>query len=415
MHRYCSETENKRRGSSIKKVQKIDKIFIFPLKAAEINFLKIQVSMSYGGYPDLKDVRKILVIKLRHLGDVLLTGPVFRTLKQAFPQAGIDAYIYQEALPMLEGHPAIDRCILYDRSWKNLNLLSRIRKEAGLLREIRGQGYDLVVNLTEGDRGVLAAKVSGARIRAGMRPKGNRQRSWLTHIAKDCPSPRHAVEKNLDVLRRIGIFPSFEDRELDFYLPDEARRKAFVLTGGAPFVLIHPTSRWRFKCWPVAKMRALVERLIVSGKKVVLTSGPDPVEREMSSQIAEGLDVLNLAGQVTLKELGALIDASEMLICVDSVPFHLASALKHPVIAIFGPTSDVAWGPWRNPYAAIVASAMSCRPCYLDGCGGSKRSDCLESLSVDAVLHAVHGLQSKIFAKVGSSSFGVCQELVDGP
>src|SRR4029077_20032048 len=107
----------------------------------------------------------------------------------------------------------------------------------------------------------------------------------------------------------------------------------------APFVLIHPTSRWRFKCWPAPKMRQLAERLLREGKRVIVTSGPDPIEMEMAQEISQGLDILNLGGKVSLKELGALIDRSELLICVDSVSFHMASALKKPVVALFGPTS----------------------------------------------------------------------------
>lgn len=377
--------------------------------------------MHYGGYPDLSQVKKILVIKLRHLGDVLLAGPVFRALRQASPGAEIDAYIYREAFPMLEGHPAIDRMIGYDRSWKSLGISGRLWKEAALLWEIRKRGYDLVINLTEGDRGILAALVSGAKIRAGVRPKGKWQQAALTHIVKDCPSPRHTVERNLDLLRRIGIFPKEEDRELDFHVPDEARKRAIGWTGGGSFVLVHPTSRWRFKCWPVAKMRLLTEKLLESGKKVVFTSGPDSTEVRMVDEIARGMDVLNLAGAVSLKELGALIRESELLVCVDSVSQHIASALKRPVVAIFGPTSDAAWGPWRNPYAKIVSLPLSCRPCYLDGCGGSKRSDCLESLPVEAVFQSIVSLakpktrsQPEVFPEVGAARFGIGEQLIDG-
>jgi heptosyltransferase-3 len=345
--------------------------------------------VSYGDYPDLTDVKKILVVKLRHLGDVLLTSPVFRSLKEAVPQAEVDAYIYKEALPMLDGHPDIDQLIGYDRNWKKGGFFTRIGKELSILSEIRKRGYDLVVNLTEGDRGVLAALASKAKIRVGFRPKGKWQQKSLTHIAKDCPNLRHTVERNLDVLRRIGIFPPLESRELYLHLPDAAREKARAFAGKEPFVLIHPTSRWRFKCWPIHKMRQLAERLLSEGKRVILTSGPDAEEKKMAQEISQGLDVLNLGGAISLKELGSLIDLAELLICVDSVPFHMASALKKPVVALFGPTSDVTWGPWRNPLARIVASERSCRPCYLDGCGGSKRSDCLESLPLESVLRAV--------------------------
>lgn len=345
------------------------------------------MALSYGDYPDLSNVRKILVVKLRHLGDVLLTGPVFTALKQALPSAQIDAYIYREAIPMLEGHPDIESLIGYDRGWKKRGFFSRMGREIGILRQIRREGYDLIVNLTEGDRGIFAALASGAKICVGFAPKGGWQKKVLTHIAKECPTPRHTVERNLDALRRIGIFPSEEARELFFHIPDSAKGASEAL---APYVLIHPTSRWRFKCWPVPKMRELVGKLLAEGKRVVLTSGPDPIERQMLQEIGEGMDVLNLGGRVSLKELGALIDKAELLVSVDSVPFHIASALKRPVVALFGPTSEVTWGPWRNPQAKIVSLKMSCRPCYLDGCGGSKRSDCLESISVEAVLKAVH-------------------------
>jgi heptosyltransferase-3 len=92
------------------------------------------------------------------------------------------------------------------------------------------------------------------------------------------------------------------------------------------------------------------------------------------------------------------------------VPLHMASALKKPVVAIFGPTSDAAWGPWRNPRAKVVAQNISCRPCYQDGCGGSKYSDCLHTLPVERVLEA---LDSEVLSEVGAPRLRICEELVD--
>ena len=362
--------------------------------------------MRYGDYPDFDGVKKVLVIKLRHLGDVLLTGPVFSALKLEFPGAQVDAYIYSEAAPMLQGHPAVDRLLVYDRAWKRLGILGRLRKEWALLKKIRKEGYDLVINLTEGDRGSLAAICSGAEIRVGFAPKGKWLKGSLTHIVKHCLSLRHTVERNLDALRRIGIFPAREERELFFDVPREAKESIFYKVGREPFVLIHPTSRWRFKCWPIKKMRELIENLILRGKRVVLSCGPDRIEREMAEEISRGLDVLSLGGEISLKELGALIEASELLVCVDSVPFHIANALKKPVVAIFGPTSDVTWGPWRNPHAQVVAQKLSCRPCYLDGCGGSKVSDCLENLSVSFVLKICLS-KIEVLSEVGAASMSI--------
>ena len=122
---------------------------------------------------------------------------------------------------------------------------------------------------------------------------------------------------------------------------------------------------------------------------MVLTSGTDLIEKQMVDEIAKGQNVLNLGGILSIKQLGALIEQADGLVCVDSFPFHLACALKKPVVALFGPTSDVTWGPWRNPYAKIITVKKSCRPCYLDGCGGSKRSECLEEISLRQIVDAV--------------------------
>src|SRR6266849_1427816 len=159
----------------------------------------------YGDYPDLAKVRRVRVVKLRHHGDVLLCSALFN---------------------VLEGHPAIDAFHLYDYSWKQLGLWRRIGRELALLRAIRGRGYDLVINLTEGDRGALCALFSGARYRVGWAPEGGAgrfKRRLYTHIVKRPRLPRHMVELNLDAARRIGIFPEPEERDLVFAIPEAAR------------------------------------------------------------------------------------------------------------------------------------------------------------------------------------------------
>lgn len=338
-----------------------------------------------------EQVRRILVIKLRHLGDVLLTTPVFHTLKKFLPNASIDAYIYSESLPMLEGHPDISQFLLYDRAWKKLPLYKRLKEEAALLLKIRAQGYDLVINLTEGDRGALAALISKAPLRVGFDPGSSGflgKRKIFTHLVKNCHRPRHAVERNLDALRKMGFFPSWEDRQLDFIIPPSATEK---VKQWKDFVAIHPVSRWRFKCLPPERMALLISELRKRGEKVILTSGPDPHEKALIEDImklVKDSEVISLAGELSLKELGALYLQARALITVDSVPLHIASALQVPVVALFGPTSEESWGPWRHPHARVVAQSLPCRPCHLDGCGGSKRSDCLDTLSIQEILRA---------------------------
>ncbi|MDM8552219.1 putative lipopolysaccharide heptosyltransferase III [Desulfobacterales bacterium HSG2] len=354
---------------------------------------------NYGNYPDLSQVRRILVIKLRHHGDVLLTSPVFSVFKSRFPQSEISAYIYKETFPILEGHPAIAGFHLYDRDWKSLSFWQRAVEETRLMREIKKQRYDLVINLTEGDRGAFVALLSNAGVRIGVKPEeqGKYKQKIFTHLVKHCKHPRHTVEQNLDALRRIGIFPSYKERDLFFHIPDSARRTILKYLREAGFqegsyILIHPTSRWMFKCWPADKVVRLIHRLNKEGYPLVISSSPDPKELSMIEQIlplCHDISLLNIAGKLSLKEFGALIESSACLICVDSLPVHIASALKTPVAAIFGPSSEDAWGPWKNPGGRVIAENISCRPCNLDGCGGGKVCDCLEQLPVDRVFDEI--------------------------
>lgn len=344
---------------------------------------------NYGNYPDLSFVERVLVIKLRNLGDVLLSSPVFTHLKKSLPNAVIDAYITSESLPMLAGHPAISHFHLLDRSKRSL------ARDARLLWDIRGRGYDLVINLTEGDRGAIAALVSGAEICVGIDPGSSGfplKRNLYTQLVKPCKTPRHAVERDLDALRRIGLFPAPHERELFYAVPPEAHARAIELVAACgltpgEFILFHGSSRWRFKAPSKAKIQNIVKALQKQGNTVVLTGGPGE---------AEEIDgAINLAGKTSLKELGALMQLSKGLITVDSVTLHMASALKVPVVALFGPTSEKNWGPWRHPRAQVVTQALSCRPCLMDGCGGSKHSDCLETLSTESILTAWELLQQQ--------------------
>lgn len=347
-------------------------------------------------YPDLSHVRTILVAALRHHGDVLLSSPLFSCLKQALPQAEIDAYIYKETLPMVEGHWAINDYILCDKQWKKEGVVKKFFHEAGLLRKIKRGKYDLVINLTEGDRGAIAAKASSAKLCVGFDPKGSGMKGKAkvyTHLVKHGHHPRHTVEKHLDALRVLGLFPQPEQREPFFHIPDRAAVSMKPYEG---YVVVHPVSRWMFKCWPAKKMAEVIGELQARGEKVVLTASSDREEIAMIRAIQEVVEVEDVAGTISLKELGAIIRGAKMLVTVDSVPLHLASVFKTPVVVLFGPTSEETWGPWRHPNAKVVAEQMSCRPCYKPGCGSCGVSDCLETLSVESVTRAIQQVMSRV-------------------
>ena len=123
----------------------------------------------------------------------------------------------------------------------------------------------------------------------------------------------------------------------------------------------------------------------------MITGAPDPAERALVDAIrgATRAPVIDLAGQLTLAELGALIGSARLFIGVDSAPMHIAAATGTPVVALFGPSGDAEWGPWRVPHRVVASDLHSCRPCGNNGCGGSNHSDCLLTLPEARVAAAV--------------------------
>lgn len=350
----------------------------------------------------LSELRRVLVIKLRHHGDVLLSSPVFSVLKNRASHLEIDALVYADTAAMLTLHPAISQVHTIGRQWKREGKWQQIQKEWQLLQALRGRHYDLVIHLTEHWRGAWLARLTGARWAVGpvRKERGKRWKKRFTHLY---PHPsnalRHTTEYNLDALRRIGIQPSPAERRLCLVAGTEAEQVVAAKLQQLnlvynSFIHIHPASRWFFKCWSIDNMAALIQQLVAAGQHVLLTAAPDPSELAMLEAIQSRLParVPSLAGELNLKELTAVTAAACLFIGVDSAPMHIAAAVGTPVVALFGPSGDKQWGPWGVPQRILTSQQHPCRPCGLDGCGGGKVSDCLQVITPEDVLAAVNSL-----------------------
>lgn len=341
-------------------------------------------------------LRRALVIKLRHHGDVLLSAPVFSTLKRLAPQCEIDALIYADTAPMLDGHPAIARTHRIDRNWKRQGALAQASAEWRLFQDLRERRYDLVVHLTEHRRGAWLTRLLGPRWSVAPRQKNDFWRKSFSHFYPWASNPRrHTVETNLDALRRLGLQPTDEDKRV-VMVPGaaaDARIDTLLAEQGLAehaFAHLHPASRWLFKCWPADKMAQLADALAARGLAVVLTAAPDPQERAMIETIRGAMrsPVVDFSGQLSLKEMAALSARAKLFVGVDSAPMHIAAAMGAPTVALFGPSGDIEWGPWRTAHRIVASTSHPCRPCGQDGCGGGKISECLTTLSVEGVLAA---------------------------
>ena len=350
----------------------------------------------------LDTMHRALVIKLRHHGDVLLCSPVFSVLKAHAPNIVIDALVYADTAEMLTLHPAIDQVHVIDRNWKTRGTLAHIKAEWTLFQSLRARRYDLIVHLTDHPRGAWISRL--CNVPWAVARKVSKRGAWwnkaFTHfISSPREGRRHAVELNLDALRRIGIFPGEDERQLALVAgaPADARLTSLLQAlelDSKPFIHIHPASRWHFKCWPAARIAALIDQLHSDGHIVVLSAAPDAAEIALLDAIQAQLKqpALSLAGQLSLKELAALTARARLFIGVDSAPMHIAAAMGTPTVALFGPSGDKEWGPWGVAHRIVASDAHPCRPCGIDGCGGSKVSDCLTALPVARVYRAVQEL-----------------------
>ncbi len=314
--------------------------------------------------PDQFAPKNILLIKLRHHGDMLLTTPAINALRQRYPQANIDVLLYKETRPMLEAHPAIRQLHIIDRNWKKEGGWQKFRHEMALLSAVRACHYDLVINLADQWRSAIITGFSGAPVRIGFafRKRDNALWRWMHNqlVSTEDHNQLHTVEQNMAALKPLGISGAGAKASMHFSAADQQKVQDVLALHAVklPFVVVQPTSRWLFKCWEDEKVAQLIDALVAEGRTVVLTAAPDQKEMAMIANIqslCHSHNVVSLAGELSLPQLAALIDAAQLFIGVDSAPMHMAAALETPCLALFGPTKLQHWRPWGDNNRVIWA------------------------------------------------------------
>jgi len=332
----------------------------------------------------------ILVIKLKQPGDVLVSSPVLAALKEAWPRSQVSYLVPQGTEEMIAGHPLLDKVYVAQR--RGSTLLGTL----AFLRELRRGRFDLVLELSGGDRGAFLSWVTGAKERLGFNYGGRSfwHRFCFTRMLPAPPLRMHLVEHNLEMVRALGISPRAPRLQF-FWKPEvEARIRELLAAhslkpGG--FVVLHPGAGWRFKCWTPQGYARIIDFLQEEKHlPVILTGSQAAHEQELVAAILHECRTtpINLVGQLTLKELGALIHQARFFFGMDSAPMHLAAAVGTPAVALFGPSGDFNWGPWGEGHL-VIKKNWDCLPCGQDGCEGSKISRCLVEITADEVIETM--------------------------
>lgn len=341
---------------------------------------------------------KVLILKFRNIGDVLLSTPLIKNLKIHYPDAQIDFSINKGTEAMLTLNPNLNNLIIYDREKiKPLSIFKKIWHELQFIRILKKEKYDIVINLTSGDRGNIIAWYLNAPLRVGYSNK-----VWLFRkvFNKELPEQklRHTLEASLDPLRVLNIPISNKSVEIFWNQKDE-QIVNHELENINNFIHIHAVSRWLFKCISDITMAQLIDFCEINlGFKVVLTSSNENHELQKIKNILSHVrsNPINLAGKFSLKQVAALNKKSQLFIGVDTSIMHISAANNTPTLAFFGPSGACHWGPWDNSLMRsgyekingnqtmgkhrVISESRFCQPCGQDGCNGSKVSDCLMSL-----------------------------------
>jgi lipopolysaccharide heptosyltransferase III len=354
---------------------------------------------------DFSTLSRVLVVHLRHYGDVLLMSPVFSALKKHAPHIDVDALIYDHTVDMLSFHPAVAEIHRVSKR-KNLSFAARLGSELRLVQKLRSRRYDMVISLGNHPSALWLGWFLRPRYNVAPRRAGPFARLWAKNFTEVVKYPanmrRHQIEMNLDALRMFGVFPDEAERKLVLVPGDDAEasvRNRMAAAGLAPggFVIVHAPASLAYKQLPPERTARLIEDLVKEGERVVLTGAPAKSDLALIGAIRAACraDSVDFSGRLSMKELAALIGHAKLVIAVDSAPVHIAAAMQTPVVAIYGPTNEYIWGPWRVPHRVVASNRHPCRPCHNAGCGGSGVSDCLLTLPIEPVLVAARELMAE--------------------
>lgn len=333
---------------------------------------------------------RILITRMKFVGDIVLTTPVIRSIRLAYPDAYIVYMGDKNAVGLLEHNPHLNDIIRFDFSRPSLVEQPRV---AWVLRRRK---FDLAIDLFGNPRSALLTYLSGAGTRVGLTRRGRGK--LYTHQVTDDGNPKTAVEFHNQMIRAVGIEPV--DSQPSIYLTGDETREARIylrwidhdnspLDLSRPIVGIHPGASWPAKQWLPDRFAALADLLSAKhGAQILLTCGPkdDSAVLAVSTKMVANVKILR---NLPLRQLAAIIAQCRVFISNDAGPMHIAAAVGTPTIGLFGPGEENIWFPYsRSQGHTALRKDVPCHPCHLDFCNrsGDEYMECMKLLTVDEVI-----------------------------
>jgi ADP-heptose:LPS heptosyltransferase len=336
---------------------------------------------------ELSNGGRILVSRLQYLGDVILTLPAVRAIKDRFPGAEIDYLSRAAGADVLEGEPLFSR--VFRAPEKQEGLIAQLR----MISSLRARRYAAAVDWFSNPRSALLVRLSGARLRIGGARRGRRH--LYTHPLVAPASVRSAIDHHLYYLKPLGIEGRATRPVLNPTAGERARaEEALAACGAGPDggkrVGIHPGGKWEVKRWPAHSFAVLAKRIADRrGFRVVVLTGPgDEAHRDaVRRELGDGAAYLpTLPIRVTVAVLASL----DAVVVNDGGIMHASVAVGTPTVGIFGSSEPDIWFPYETLGPFVPAyEPIECRPCHAHACG---HLSCLRRLTPEAVEAQLAGL-----------------------
>ena len=336
---------------------------------------------------DWQKVERVLVIRLRSIGDTVLSTASLVALKRFLPHATVDILLEDWVAPVLEGSPYVDNVITIPGA----NIASRSR----VARQLRARRYDVVYNLYGGTTATLLARATGAPHRVGYETY---QYSWLHNHQSPSSSSlwqrekTHSVEQQLALLGWTGV-PVSDRPATHLAVTPSANSKiseqlnAFELDD-TPFVVIHPAAAFDTKQWAADNFARVADELSAQGLAVIAICAPDERPVVEALMTASSARIFPLT-QLRLPEVTALLSRARLFVGNDSGVAHMAAAVETPSVVVFGSSNTAHWQPWARAPAEFVLEEMECQPCHGYFCEKFEQPECIKRVPVTRVMAAI--------------------------
>ena len=345
---------------------------------------------------------RILISRMKFIGDVVLTTPIIRSVRNACPGAFIAYMGEKNAVSLLDHNPFLNEIIAFDFGRPTVFEQSRVALH------LRRREFDLAIDLYGNPRSALLTAISGARVRVGPARKG-RGRFYTVQV-KDDEFPKTAVEFHNRFIEAAGIEPSADRTEI-FLTEDEKREARIYLQWfnrdqnpidlARPIVGIHPGATWPAKKWLAERFSALADHIAAKlGAQVLVTAGPDDGET-VKAVVGHTFSNVTVFNNLPLRQLAAIISHCSVFVSNDAAPMHIAAAVGTPTIGLFGPGEENIWFPYSGDEGHhALRREVACHPCHLDFCNrpGDQYMECMKLLThldvfvaVEKALHVRRG------------------------